>query len=458
MTWLDTFRNWNTRLSEAVWGAPMIALLLLTGLVFTIGTGFFQIRYAGEILKSTVGALFHKSTHAKSKTGLSQFQTLAASLGATIGTGSVVGAAAAIAVGGAGAVFWMWVSAFFGMMTSFAENVLAIRYRTKKNGVYSASAADYMARGLKAPWLGAVFSCLCVMASFGMGNMAQVNSISAACRESFGIPTAVTGIVLCAAVFFILRGGMKKLGAVAEKLVPFMALFFTAGAVFIILKNISALGGVFTEIFQSAFGIQSAAGGAVGISIQTAMATGFRRGVFSHEAGLGTTVAIHAASEIQDPVRQGMWGIFEVFVDTMVITTLTALTVLVTGSSRAGEGSETVVRAFSDGFGSAGGYFVSVSILLFALATLLSWSMIGAKSWESLFPHGNGKTYRLLFCLCVLFGSVMSLEAVWNLSDTLNGLMAIPNLTALLLLSGEVFRETKQFRKKLQQKRLRQKP
>lgn len=441
----------NDLVNSVVWGVPMLILIIGTGIYFSVRLKFFQIFKFKHILKSTI---FSKSKNNKNddKKTLSQFQAMSTALAATIGTGNIAGVASAIAIGGAGAVFWMWISAFFGMMTSFAENVLGVYYRKKnKNGEWSGGAMYFISEGFKNKKVGKIlsvlFSVFCVLASFGIGNMAQVNSIAVSLNSSFGIPPLVVGIVLTIVVGFILLGGVKRIGQVAEKIVPFMAVLYIILTLTVVISNAQAIPRVFSEIFKGAFGVSAVAGGISGTLIKEAMTLGFQRGVFSNEAGLGSGVIVNSTSDVKEPVTQGMWGVFEVFFDTIIVCTLTAFTVLSTGVTSYSDlqGAALVSEAFSHVFSSSAGAIVSVSITLFAFTTVLGWSFYGEKCLEYLFGNKAGIIYKIIFSLMLIVGSTINLSLAWEISDTLNALMAIPNLIGILVLSGQVIKITKNY-------------
>lgn len=449
-------------LGGIVWGNGMLLLILGTGMYLTVRTGFFQLRKFPLILRKTIVSIFKDKEVTKSgdhKT-LSQFQAMSTALAATMGTGNIAGVATALTLGGPGAIFWMWLSAFFGMMTVFGENVLGLYHRYKNSkGEWTGGPMVYIEKGLGAKPLGKAYALFCVLASFGMGNMAQVNSISTALDASFRIPPLATGIAAALLVGIILLGGIKRIGKVTEKIIPFVSLAYILGAILIIVINFKSLPAVFQEIFQGAFGFDAAAGGISGALVKQAVSVGFRRGVFSNEAGLGSSVMVHAASDIKEPVHQGMWAVFEVFLDTIVCCTLTALAVLSTGvlgGTGAGgaplDGAPLVIAAFESGFGRFAGVFVSVSVALFAFATLLGWSFYGSKAVEYLFGEKSVGIYKLIFAAVIIAGAVAELKVVWGLSDVLNGLMAVPNLIALLLLSKTVTRETKSYLSRIKSK------
>lgn len=451
----DKIAEINGTINGFVWGIPMLVLIIGTGIYLTIKTGFFQVTRAKAVMNETFFAIFKNKnvTKNKEKKSISQFQALSTALAATIGTGNIAGVATAITVGGPGAVFWMWVSAFFGMMTNYSENVLGIYFREKNaKGEWSGGAMYYIEKGLKCKWLAVIFATFCVLASFGIGNMTQINSIASSMKSTFGIPTIVTGVVVAVIVAFVIIGGIRRIGQVTEKIVPFMALLYILGALYILFANYEKIPAVFSDIFTQAFGMKSAVGGIAGATVKQAITMGFKRGVFSNEAGLGSSVMVHSASNVKEPVIQGMWGIFEVFADTMIVCTLTAFAILstdVVGSVDATgaviEGVPLVTKAFTEALHSFAGVFISVSILLFAFSTILGWSYYGEKSMEYLFGIKATIIYKVIFVLFIVVGATMNLSLAWDIADTLNGLMAIPNLIGVLLLSGTVFKITKNY-------------
>lgn len=440
----------NAAVNNVVWGIPMLVLLLATGVYLTVGTRFFQVRRFGYVIKNTLGSLFrNKSTRKSDEHGaISQFQALATALAATVGTGNIVGVVTAIAAGGPGAVFWMWVSAFFGMMTKYAEIVLGIYFRHKDDkGEWVGGPMYYIEKGLRQKWLAVAFAIFCLFASFGIGSIAQVNGIAGAMTNSFHIPNYITGIVVCVLTAVIVFGGMKRMVAVTEKFVPFMAILYIGGALIVILANADNLGSAFRSIFEGAFQLRAVGGGAAGYVIARAMRYGFARGVFSNEAGLGSSVMVHSCSDAKEPVQQALWGIFEVFFDTIIICSLTALTVLCTGAYAVEglEGIDVTIYAFESVLGRFGGYLVSVGLVLFAFSTLLGWTVYGGRAAGYLGGRRFMRVYQIIFLGAVFLGSVSSVQLVWDLSDTFNGLMALPNLVGVLLLSPLVFRITKNY-------------
>ena len=464
---IESITRINSAINNVVWGWPALILLGFVGVLMTCLTKFFQLSHIGHWMKNTIGAIFkdkHVTGHTKDRT-ISQFQSLCTALAATVGTGNIVGVAGAIAVGGPGAVFWMWLIAFFGMMTNYSENVLGILFRRKDaQGEWHGGAMYYLRYGLGSKKgcktigavLAALFSFFCLLASFGIGNMSQVNSIVSNVHTAFGIPTIATGIFLLVAVGAVILGGLKRVANITEKLVPFMVILYLLGTLVIICMHITTIPAVFVSIFKGAFSLKSATGGVVGAGIATATKMGFKRGVFSNEAGLGSSVMVHSSSNVKEPVRQGMWGIFEVFADTIVVCTLTALSILTSGLvdldtgmlTAAGEavGSNSLMsESFRMVFGPAGAAFVAIAILLFAYSTVLGWSHYGATACRFLLGDKAVIPYRILFCVIVLAGSVMKAQLAWDISDTFNGLIMLPNLIGVLVLSPMVARCTKNY-------------
>lgn len=466
---IQTITDINSAVKDFVWGAPMIVLMSVTGVLMTILTGGFQFVRIGHWFKSTIGAIFSDKEvigHTKDRS-ISQFQSLCTALAATVGTGNIVGVASAIISGGPGAVFWMWIMALFSMMTNYSENVLGIFYRRKNSvGEWSGGAMYYLRDGLGAKKgcktigmvLAALFSVFCFLASFGIGNMTQVNSISGNIHTAFGVPAWITGIAVTVLAGLVILGGIKRIANVTEKIVPFMVLIYIAGSIIIFFTHLYLVPKVFVAIFKSAWGMRAAGGGIVGFGIKQAVELGMKRGIFSNEAGLGSSVMVHSSSNVKEPVRQGMWGIFEVFADTIVVCTLTAFTVLTSGITDLETGvtaevfnginitgSNLVNTVFSSTFGKAGSCFVAVGISLFAFSTVLGWSHYGSKACEFLFGERAVIIYKVIFVLAVFGGAVMGQNLAWDIADTLNGLMAIPNLIGVLTLSPVVAAITKNY-------------
>ncbi len=569
-SFIDTVAKVNGAVNGVVWGIPMLILIIGTGIFMSVRTGFFQITRIKTWANETFLAIFKKKSVTKTdeKKAITQFQALSTALAATIGTGNIAGVATAVCIGGPGAVFWMWISALFGMMTSFSENVLGIFFRKKnEHGEWSGGAMYYLEEGLKekkglrhiAKPLSVMFAIFCVLASFGIGNMAQSNSISSAMQSNFNIPTVVTGVVLAVIAALVVLGGIKRIAKVTEKLVPFMAIFYIAGCLIIFVMNFRHIPYVFSSIFKSAFSFSAVAGGVGGYIIKRAVTMGFKRGVFSNEAGLGSSVMVNCASDVKEPVIQGMWGIFEVFFDTIIVCTLTAFVILsspansvsfeealnnvstqpqyftinytdgetnlidsdinpkyIVASDDAAEGTYTeysaktvygqefpvkilnsdnvsgendftfanvmelkgiqakdangnhltnengdpiigsieitevngvplVTYAFSQRLGSVSGKILAIAILLFAFSTTLGWSFYGTKALEYLLGTKATIVYKIIFVLFIVIGCTMKLGLAWDISDTFNGLMALPNLIGILSLSGIVVAITKNY-------------
>lgn len=465
---LETIAKINSAVNNIVWGWPALILLAFVGVFMTCRTKFFQISHFSHWMKQTIGSIFHKdvSAHTEDRS-ISQFQSLCTALAATVGTGNIVGVAGAIITGGPGAVFWMWLIAFFGMMTSYAENVLGIFYRRRNSvGEWSGGAMYYLRDGLGSKKgckglgmvLAVLFSVLCFLASFGIGNMTQINSISGNMKSVFSVPTWVTGLVIVILSVLVILGGLKRIASVTEKIVPFMVILYIAGSIAIFCLNISMIGPVFKAIFSRAFSLEAAAGGAAGTVMKLAIEQGMKRGVFSNEAGLGSSVMANSSSNVKEPVRQGMWGIFEVFADTIIVCTLTAFSVLSsglvdleTGVTMAAyngvelSGANLVGTVFSMHFGFVGAAFVAVSVMLFAFSTCLGWSHYGSKACEFLFGEKITKVYQVVFVLATFGGAVMGENLAWDIADTLNGMMMLPNLVGVLALSPVVIAITKNY-------------
>ncbi len=453
---LEGIKSINDVINGIVWGPYMLLFLLFVGLFFTVCSGFFQVKHFRLCFKNTIGSLFKIGSKQKeNKQGISAFQAMTTALAGAIGTGNVVGVATAIALGGPGSIFWMWIAAIVGMMTIFAENVLGVKYRkVNSKGEVVGGPMYYIEYGLKQKWLAALFAIFCIFATLGMGNMTQANSIAAAMKESFSFEPKYTGVVLCIISGLIIFGGINRIAKFSEKIVPIMAGFYIIGGLIVIIHNANALPSVFRDIFTSAFSFKSAFGGAAGITALKAMKYGISRGVFSNEAGLGSSPIVYASSSEKDPVIQGMWGIFQVFFDTIIGCSITALCILSSGIPTANRnGAELSNLAFASVFGRFGSVFVAISITLFAFATITSWYFYGEKSLEYLIGDKYNVIFKSLYIVMILFACVIDLNLVWELSDTFNGLMAIPNLIALMLLSKEVIGEIRKYDKYLKNKR-----
>ncbi len=436
MEWIQSV---NSRVNQIVWGPYMLLLLLATGVFFTVKLRFFQLIHFRTWWKLTIGAVLRERKKTGHQAGISPFRAVSAALAGSVGTGNIVGVANAIALGGPGAVFWMWIAAFFGMGTIYAENVLGVRYRVLRNGKFVGGPMYYIEQGLHCKWLAVIFALCCTLAAFGMGNMTQGNSVAGAVRTAFGIPETVTGIILVGLVGSIIVGGIDRISGFTERLMPIMTVIYLIGVCIVLTAHIKGIPGAFLCILEGAFDMHSAAGGLLGYGMTRAIKYGISRGVFSNEAGLGSSPIVHAAAETEDPCRQGMWGIFQVFVDTILLCTLMALCILSTGADSSKlDGIELSVIPFKSVLGSAGKWFIVISIILFSFGTLISWAYYGEKSLEYLTGGKYIRLYRLIYSVITFPGCVMGLSVVWELSDTFNGLMAIPNLIALIFLSGKV--------------------
>ena len=461
----------NGEVNSAVWGLPGLILLIGTGILITLFTKVFQISHLGHWWKETIASVFKKdskATKSGDKKAISQFQSVCTALAATVGTGNIAGVSAAIVTGGPGAVFWMWFAAFFGMMTKFAENVLGVYFRRKnKDGEWSGGPMYFLKDGLGQRYgqkwlkpvanvLAVLFAAFTILASFGIGNMAQINKIVQNMDAAFfqnvslgvipgtqiNVIHLILGLVLLVIAAAIIIGGLKRVAQFAEIVVPFMAVIYCIGGLVIFGLNITRVGAMFTAIFKFAFTPAAFLGGGLGVLIKTTMTQGFKRGVFSNEAGLGSAALVHSSSDVKEPVKQGMWGLFEVFFDTFVICTMTAIIVLstgyidlTTGAPAAGVNGDILVsQAFGGVFGAPGQWFVAISILFFAFTTVMGWSQYGSKAVEYLFGTKAVKVYKVIFVAMIVSGSVMEGGLTWDLSDTFNGLMMIPNLIGVLAL------------------------
>ena len=455
---MEMITNINGAINSFVWGPIMLALLVGTGVYLTIRTGCIQVRWFGYIMKNTVGSLFRKDDKKEGGKNLTPFQAVTTALAGTVGTGNIAGVTGAIFVGGPGAVFWMWVSAFFGMCTKYAEIALAMKYRiTDENGVHKGGPMYYIENGLGKNWkpLAVIFAILGGLASFGIGNIAQSSEIAGAMNGLFGLNPLITGILLSILIAFVLIGGVKRIGQVTSLIVPFMAMFYIAAGIIVIVMKINLVPAVLVNIVTSAFSFEAVGGGVFGYAIMIAMKQGFARGVFSNEAGLGSAPIAHAASSTEDPAEQAIWGVFEVFIDTIVICTITAMAVLLSGvelgsaalGAYASKGAAAVYAFNSILPGTIGGTIIQISLVFFALSTILSWSFYGERCWG--YITNNNKVfdiiYKIIFILFCIVGATGSGTLMWDIADTLNGMMAIPNLIALLFLSGVVVNITKDY-------------
>ena len=460
---MELIASINSAINGVVWGPPMLILLVGTGILLTCRTAGIQIRKFGYALKNTIGKIFQKSEAAEGE--VTPFQAVTTALAATVGTGNIAGITAAVTLGGPGSIFWLWITALIGMCTKYSEVLLAVKYREKnKYGDWVGGPMYYIKNGLgkKWSWLGAIFCVFGALAAFGIGNAVQVGNITSSINtvilafnpEFTGQSTVnlILGVVLAFAAGVVLLGGIKRLGSVTEKLIPIMAIIYIVACLVVCFANIGYWPAIFADIFKGAFTPSGVTGGVVG-SMVLCITWGVKRGVFSNEAGLGSAPIAHAASSEKDPVRQGLYGIFEVFMDTIVICTLSGLTVLCGVYSGGvemvyGVQGDTSLNAAALGtvFSSKGGaIIIALCLALFAFSTVLSWGMYGTRCCEFLFGAKAIKPYQIIFILIVVVGATMNLSLAWDIADTLNGLMAIPNLIALVGLSGIVVKETKDY-------------
>ncbi|WP_130837424.1 alanine/glycine:cation symporter family protein [Lachnoclostridium sp. Marseille-P6806] len=457
---LKTIETINSAVNNFIWGVPAMICILGVGLLLSIRTRFIQVRKFRYAIRVTIGRMFRRR---EAEDGaITPFQAVCTALAATIGTGNIAGVAGAIAIGGPGAVFWMWISAFLGMCTKFAEVTLAVHFReTGRNGEYVGGPMYYIRNGLGRhwQWLAVLFSAFGVLTVFGTGNATQVNTIITAINEAllnYGVigknrlpaVNLCTGIVITLLVAAILLGGIKRIGRVAEKLVPFMALLYVILALGVVFVNLRSVPAVFISIFRGAFQPASVTGGIVG-SFFLSMKKGVSRGIFSNEAGLGTGSIAHACADTRKPVKQGFFGVFEVFADTIVICTLTALVILCSGVPiRFGEaaGAELTISGFTATYGNWVSIFTAVAMCCFAFSTILGWGLYGARCIEFLFSAKAVRPFMVVYSLVSILGATVKLGLIWDIADTFNGLMAIPNLIALMLLSGTVVRLVREYR------------
>ncbi len=456
---LETITNVNNTLNNFIWGVPAMVCIIGVGLVLTCRTGFIQFRKFGYALKNTIGKIFTKE---EAKEGsITPFQAVCTALAATIGTGNIAGVAGAIAIGGPGAVFWMWVSALLGMCTKFSEVTLAVHYREKNpNGEYVGGPMYYIKNGLgpKWKWMASLYALLGALTVLGTGNATQVNTITASINSaltsygvidasSLGTVNLIIGIVCAVTVGVVLLGGVKRIGSVTEKLVPFMAVLFILLGIGVVVINFKNVPAVFASIFAGAFNPSAFTGGVVG-SFFVTMRRGVSRGIFSNEAGIGTGSMAHACADVDHPVKQGLFGIFEVFADTIVVCTLTALVILCSGVPiHFGEaaGAELTISGFVASYGSWVSIFTAIAMCCFAFSTILGWGLYGARCMEFLFSYKVVKPFLVVYSLVCILGATVDLGVIWGIADTCNGFMSIPNLVALFLMSGTVVKLTKEY-------------
>ena len=456
---LETIEKINSAVNNFIWGVPAMICIIGVGLYLSIRTNFLQIRKFPYAIKTTIGRMFKKKE--ASDGSITPFQAVCTALAATVGTGNIAGVAGAIAIGGPGAVFWMWISAILGMCTKFSEVTLAVHFRERnQEGDYVGGPMYYIKNGLSKNWhfLAVLFSAFGVLTVFGTGNATQVNTITTAInsallnfhvisQSSVGTANLIIGIIVAILVALILLGGIKRIGQVAERLVPFMAFIYIFFALGVVVLNIDQLPAVFGSIINGAFHPASVTGGIVG-SFFMSMKKGVARGIFSNEAGLGTGSIAHACADTKEPVKQGLLGIFEVFTDTILICTLTALVILCSGipiGFGADAGAELTISGFTATYGNWISIFTAVALCCFAFSTIIGWGLYGARCIEFLFSSKVIKPFMLVYSLVAILGATVDLGMLWSIAETFNGLMAIPNLIALFLLSGTVVKLVKDY-------------
>ncbi|KAF1074341.1 sodium:alanine symporter family protein [Halodesulfovibrio sp. MK-HDV] len=439
---MESFMSWLEMIDGWVWGPVMLTLLVGTGLLLTIMLKGLQFRKLGYSLYL---ALVRRKDPDADEGDISNFEALMTALSATVGTGNIAGVATAIAVGGPGALFWMWITGLVGMATKFGEAVLAVKYRVKdENGEMCGGPMYYISRGLGWKGLGSVFAFFATIASFGIGNMVQSNSVALAVKDTFGIDPFIVGIVLAVLTAVVVLGGIKSIGKVTSILIPIMIVFYVGGAMFILLTNMEKIGPAFSLVFEYAFNPVAATGGFAGATVAAAIRFGVARGVFSNESGLGSAPIAAAAAQTKHPVEQALVSMTQTFIDTIVICTMTGLVIIMFNWDSGLTSSSLTTEAFRLGF-EGGQYVVTIGLILFAYSTILGWCYYGEKSIEYLLGVGAVKPYRIVYIAAILFGSVQKVALVWTLADIFNGLMALPNLLGLIFLSPVIVRETREY-------------
>jgi len=429
--------------SEIVWGPVTIVLLVGTGILISLLVRGIQARrfvYAWQLISG-------RFDNPEDEGEITHFQALSAALSATIGTGNIAGVGTAVALGGPGAVFWMWVTALLGMGLKYGECLLSLRYRViHENGTVGAGPMYYLERGLGQKWLGVLFALFATIASFGIGNMVQANSVAEPVLTYFRVPKIVTGLVIGGLVFAVIVGGIKRIGQVASRLVPFMSIFYVVGALVVIFRHLGGVPAAMAQIFSGAFTGTAATGGFTGAAVAQAIRFGVARGVFSNEAGLGSAPIAHGAARTKEPVREGLVAMLGPFIDTLVICTVTGLVIILTGAYKAGlTGADLTARAFNLGMPGPGGYIVAIGLIFFAFSTAISWSYYGDRCVDYLFGEKYVMPYRVFYCMLLPVGAYVHLELVWTISDIGNALMAWPNLVGLILLSPVIVRSTREY-------------
>lgn len=437
---MDILSNIVAKINSILWDNFLVFALVGTGIFFTFRLRFVQVRKFNQAFKQVFGGLFKKNRDEKAdEEGISSFQALATAVAAQVGTGNLVGVATAIISGGPGAIFWMWVSALFGMATIFAEAVLAQIYNEKVDGELTGGPAYYISKGLNSKFLAGFFSVAIIIALGFVGNMVQSNSIAAAVNKAFGIPNIIMGIIIAFLASLIFVGGIKRIASFTSLIVPFMATLYAVGGLVIIIMNYKNIIPAFKSIFVGAFNPQAVAGGVFGVTAREAARYGVARGLFSNEAGMGSTPHAHAVANVDHPAEQGLTAIMGVFIDTAVICTMTALVILTSGVDIVGaKGPELTQSAFTSGFGRFGNSFIAISLFFFAFSTIIGWYFFGEANIKFLFGKKGIKYYRILVILFIIVGATLEVKLVWSIADTVNGLMVIPNLISLFALNSKV--------------------
>lgn len=434
------------KVASFMWGPFTLILIMGIGIYLTFANGFFQILNCKDIFRNTIGSLTRKKE--KDSKGISPFQAVSTALAGSLGTGNIVGVATAISAGGPGAIFWMWISAFFGMMLKYSEVLLAVKYRNSDENGFYGGPMYVMEKGLKSKSLGKIFSILCVLASFGMGSTVQANSAAVALNSGFGFSKLITSIVMTILFMIIIIGGIKRVGSTAEKIVPFMSMLYIFVSLFVLFKNASEIPSAFKTIIECAFDFKATVSGGLGYAMIIAMRYGVARSVFANEAGMGSSPMAHAASNAESPVKQGQWGIFEVFFNTIVMCTMTALVIMVTGAlNTSNDGGIMTLTAFSSQIGTIANFIIAFCIALFAFTTTMSWAYYGEQSIRYALGEKLILPYRIIYIASIGIGGICAMSLVWRLSDIFNVMMAIPNLITLVLLSPQVIKMTKEYRK-----------
>lgn len=429
-----------------MWGPATIILILGVGFYLTVLFGFFQITHCGDIIKNTIGSIFHKKKEGQSS-GISAFEAVSTALAGSLGTGNIIGVATALCSGGPGAIFWMWISAFLGTSLKFAEVVLSHTFRVQTHEGVLGGPMYVMEKGLHMKFLGKVFAVFCILASFGIGSTTQSNSAVLALEKGFSLPKWFSSIAILILFVFIIVGGIKRIGVIASKIVPIMSFVYIFFSIYIILKNVNFIVPAFRLIFNSAFNFKAAVGGQLGFFINSALKYGIARSVFISEAGMGSSPIAHAASNSNSSIKQGQWGIFEVFFNTIVMCTMTALVILVTGALNVSQNAgDVTMNAFSTELGPIANVVLAVCLALFGFTTTMSWAYYGEQAIKYCFGKKYVFVYRLIYIASIGVGGVCAMSVVWQLADVFNALMVYPNLISIILLSPLLFKIVKAYK------------